>query len=50
MNRDAMARMRGVVELAIVPGASHLFEEAGTLSQVAALAGSWFDRYLPQVE
>jgi hypothetical protein len=30
----------------IVPGASHLFEEPGTLERVAELAGSWFVRYL----
>ena len=47
MNRDAMARMRGEVELVIVPGASHLFEEPGTLEHVAALARDWFLRYLP---
>jgi putative phosphoribosyl transferase len=34
------------VELAIVPGATHLFEEPGTLAQVAGLAGDWFVRYL----
>jgi putative phosphoribosyl transferase len=46
MNRDAMARMRGAVELAIVPGATHLFEEEGTLGEAAALARAWFERYL----
>jgi putative phosphoribosyl transferase len=34
-------------ELRIVPGATHLFEEAGTLEQVEQLAGDWFLRYLP---
>lgn len=33
-------------ELKIVPGATHLFEEAGTLEEVARLAGEWFKRYL----
>jgi len=33
--------------LAIVPRASHLFEEPGALEQVAALAGDWFERFLP---
>lgn len=48
MNEDAMARMREVeVRLEIVPGASHLFEEPGTLEQVARLAGEWFLRHLP---
>jgi len=46
MNRDAMKQMRGEVSLEIVPGATHLFEEPGTLEQVAALAGDWFIRYL----
>ncbi len=46
MNRDAMARMPGEVVLDIVPGATHLFEEPGTLERVAALAGTWFERYL----
>ncbi len=46
MNRDAAARMPGEVTLEIVPGATHLFEESGTLEQVATLAGNWFDRHL----
>ena len=41
MNREAMHRMRAPVELKIVPGASHLFEEPGALEQVADLAVSW---------
>ena len=45
LNRDAMARLRGEVVLDIVPGATHLFEEAGTLEQVATLAAGWFSRY-----
>jgi dienelactone hydrolase len=48
MNRDAMRQMRGEVALDIVPGATHLFEEPGTLERVADLAGAWFDRYLRQ--
>jgi pimeloyl-ACP methyl ester carboxylesterase len=46
MNRDAMRQMRGEVKLEIVPGATHLFEEPGTLEQVAELAGDWFERHL----
>ena len=46
MNRDAMRQMRGVVSLEIVPGATHLFEEPGTLERVAALAGEWFTQHL----
>ena len=46
MNQDAMEQMRGEVELEIVPGATHLFEEPGTLERVAALAADWFTRHL----
>jgi putative phosphoribosyl transferase len=46
MNRDAMARMRAKVELQIVPRASHLFVEPGTLEIVARLARDWFARHL----
>ncbi|HUK36407.1 MAG TPA: dienelactone hydrolase family protein [Vicinamibacterales bacterium] len=42
MNRDAMQRMHGAVSLQIVPGATHLFEEPGTLERVAQLATDWF--------
>jgi putative phosphoribosyl transferase len=47
LNRQAMARMNGLVQLEIVPGASHLFEEPGTLDEAARLAGEWFQRWLP---
>lgn len=51
MNRHAMNQMRGDVVLEIVPGATHLFEEPGTLERVADLAGAWFEQYLqPAVE
>jgi dienelactone hydrolase len=46
LNEDAKARMVCPTELVIVPGATHLFEEAGTLEQVADLASDWFVRYL----
>jgi len=46
MNRDAMAQMRTEVKLEIIPGASHLFEEPGTLEVVAWLARDWFARHL----
>jgi hypothetical protein len=47
MNRDAMRRMTAAaVEMTIVPGATHLFEEPGTLEEVERLAGNWFARYL----
>jgi putative phosphoribosyl transferase len=46
MNRDAMRQMRAHVELEIVPGATHLFEEPGTLEQVERLAAAWFAKHL----
>lgn len=49
LNDQAKARMRAPVELAIVPGATHLFEEAGALEQVALLARSWFEQHLQPV-
>ena len=46
MNEEALARMRAVKRLQIVPGASHLFEEPGALEEVARLATGWFTRHL----
>ena len=46
MNQEAFARLTCPKELGIVPGATHLFEEPGTLEQVAELALRWFQRYL----
>ena len=46
MNREAMHRMRAPVELVIVPGATHLFEEHGALEEVARLAADWCRRHL----
>ncbi|KYF80024.1 phosphoribosyl transferase [Sorangium cellulosum] len=46
LNRQALERLRGVRQLAIVEGATHLFEEPGTLEEVARAAGAWFVRYL----
>jgi putative phosphoribosyl transferase len=46
LNREAYARLTGVRELSVVPGATHLFEEPGTLEQAAGLAKDWFLRYL----
>lgn len=46
LNRDAMRAMRAATELAIVPGATHLFEEPGTLDRAASLARDWFARFL----
>jgi dienelactone hydrolase len=46
MNRAALAELHCEKRLEIVPGATHLFEEPGTLEQVARLARDWFKRYL----
>ena len=46
LNRRAMAKMHCAHELKIVPGATHLFEEPGTLEEVAKLARDWFGRWL----
>ncbi len=42
LNEDAARRLHCRHELAIVPGATHLFEEPGALERVAALAADWF--------
>jgi len=46
LNRVALARLGGPHQLDVVPGATHLFEEPGTLEAVAAAAGDWFSRHL----
>ncbi|HEV8552328.1 MAG TPA: dienelactone hydrolase family protein [Casimicrobiaceae bacterium] len=46
LNKEALALLRCKKELRIVPGATHLFEEPGTLEEVARLAGEWFGRHL----
>jgi dienelactone hydrolase len=46
LNRAALRRMFAHVQLEIVPGATHLFEEPGTLDEVARLAAAWCSRYL----
>src|SRR6267154_67599 len=49
MNKSALARMSCEKELKIVPGATHLFQEPGTLQEVARLAADWFQRHLHSV-
>ena len=44
LNRQAMRAMLAPVELRIVPGATHLFEEPGALEEVEREAGEWFER------
>ena len=46
LNREAMEQLKAKNELAIVPGATHLFEEPGTLEKAAGLAAGWFVKYL----
>jgi len=46
LNRQALAQLTVEKELAVVPGATHLFEEPGALEQVANLARNWLVRYL----
>lgn len=46
MNEDALARLTCEKKLEVIPGASHLFEEPGTLEAVANAAAAWFIRYL----
>lgn len=45
LNRDAQAQLCCENDLVIVPGATHLFEEPGTLDQAAQLALEWFTKY-----
>ena len=46
LNRQAYDQLKSEKELAIIPGATHLFEEPGALEEVARLAAQWFKRYL----
>ncbi len=46
LNAEARSRMTCPSELAVVPGATHLFEEPGALEQVSRLAATWFQRWL----
>jgi putative phosphoribosyl transferase len=48
LNREALAMMQCEARLEIVPGATHLFEEPGTLEEVVTLAGDWFSRHVSQ--
>jgi dienelactone hydrolase len=46
LNKEAMAKMTAEKKLVIVPGATHLFEESGTLEEVAKISTEWFLRHL----
>jgi putative phosphoribosyl transferase len=48
LNREALAELRCEKHLSIVPGATHLFEEPGTLEQVSKVALDWFGQHLKE--
>lgn len=50
LNQEAHAQLRCAKELSIVPGATHLFEEPGTLEKVCELAARWFLKHLVHAE
>lgn len=53
LNQRALAQLSCFARLVVIPGASHLFEEPGTLEEVGRLAAAWFVRHLerqPSVE
>jgi hypothetical protein len=46
LNREAYEKLKTDKRLAIVPGTAQVFEEPGTLQEVARLAGDWFNRHV----
>lgn len=50
LNRAALSTLTCPVELAIVPNATHLFEESGAIEKVAELAADWFVQWFPRSE
>jgi putative phosphoribosyl transferase len=50
LNQLAYDQLRCEKKMTIVPGATHLFEEPGTLEEVARQAAAWFSEYLPASE
>lgn len=49
MNETARERLRGTSELVTITGATHLFEEPGTMEQVTRHAAAWFHQHLRQL-
>lgn len=49
-NEETLKRFNCVKQIRLIPGATHLFQEPNALAQVADLAASWYERYLPAVE
>lgn len=50
MNEEALSMLKVEKKIAIIPGATHLFEELGTLEQVAHLAADWFVTHLAKTK
>lgn len=48
LNREAQARLRCPSQLTVIPGATHLFEEPGTLRAAATAARDWFLEHAPR--
>ena len=46
LNEKAYKKLTGIKEMKIIPGATHLFEEPGTLEEVSRVAAEWFEKYL----
>ena len=46
LNKKAFANLDGIKKLEIIEGATHLFEEPGTLEKAAELSANWFNKYL----
>jgi len=46
LNQKAYDKIRAVKQIEIIPGATHLFQEPGTLERVAEMAADWFVKYL----
>jgi putative phosphoribosyl transferase len=46
LNREAFDKLDCLKQLVIIPGATHLFEEPGTLEQVTMHASDWFEKHL----
>jgi pimeloyl-ACP methyl ester carboxylesterase len=49
LNREALEQLTCLKKLEIVKGATHLFEESGTMEIVSELAANWFEKYLIDV-
>ncbi len=50
LNQKAQQAMKAPSKLEIIPGASHLFEEAGKLQEVAELSAAWFANHFKKIE